>query len=216
MSTDGSREILERYHKAGLIRLYSQRVRNIGLGRQCAFEHSTGDYVIAGFDMDDSFNPVLPQLLQSYHEKCEGLLLRCGSTIAPRKIIESIGGWRDLRYYEDLDLWCRAIGAHKYRWTYYPLGRRAYSHPERRSFYNRMGYWIMRNRESMRIGKFDRSRLRNLNALPIFAVSWIESALMTNYRNDRGYLPEIAALKYFVDFGFRAAQEENSNPAPKR
>ena len=215
-STDGSMRILERYRNAGLIKLYSQPVRNIGLGRQLAFEKSTGEYVIAGFGMDDSFNPVLPELLQLYHEKCEGLLLRCpGADIAPRQLIKEIGGWRDLHYYEDLDLWCRALIANKYAWTIYPLRRGAYSHPERKSFYNRIGYWIMRNRESMRIGKFDRNRLRNLNALPIIALSWIESTLMASYKGDRGYLSETEALKYFVDFGFGATEEEYPNPAPK-
>jgi len=75
-STDGSRRILERYAQKGAISLYHQKVRNRGLGRQLAFEKSSGDYIIANIDMDDVCAPTLGSYLKMYHELAEGKVLK--------------------------------------------------------------------------------------------------------------------------------------------
>ncbi len=115
MSTDGSLNILERYKEAGLIKLYHQRVRNRGVGRQYAFESSNGEYVISSVDMDDELKPLLMDATRFYHEFFEGYFMHMvGFSIAPRRLIEEIGGWRDLQCGEDWDVWVRAAAVKKF------------------------------------------------------------------------------------------------------
>ena len=86
-STDGSRRILQEYADSGKIRLFDMQVRNRGLGREFAFENSRGRYIISGMDTDDIAIPGrLRILLDFYHSKCEGNLLRLqwsGVVVAP-------------------------------------------------------------------------------------------------------------------------------------
>lgn len=81
-----------------------------GLGRQIAIENSTGEYIISNMDMDDVHKPNLSQFLQIYHKFFEGYMLvaRDVVTVAPRRVIDAIGGFKDLNYLEDRDLWMRA------------------------------------------------------------------------------------------------------------
>jgi len=107
-STDGQLPILQEYESSGLIKLVVKKC-NRGEGRQIAFVESTGDYVIAGIDTDDVVGPGLQRLLALYHAKYEGLVLQAiGVTVAPRKVVESLGGWRPLANAEDFDFWRRA------------------------------------------------------------------------------------------------------------
>jgi len=109
-STDGQLPILQEYASSGLIRLIVKKC-NRGEGRQIAFVESTGDYVIAGIDTDDVVGPGLQHLLALYHTEYEGLVLQAiGVTIAPRKVVESLGGWKPLANAEDFDFWKRAEG----------------------------------------------------------------------------------------------------------
>jgi glycosyltransferase involved in cell wall biosynthesis len=107
-STDGQLTILQEYASSGLIKLIV-RGCNRGEGRQIAFAESTGDYTIAGIDTDDVVGPDLKRLLTLYHTEYEGLVLKAiGVTIAPRKVVESLGGWKSLARAEDFDFWERA------------------------------------------------------------------------------------------------------------
>jgi len=107
-SNDGSREILEEYAREGKIKLIIERSSR-GRGRQIAFENSTGDYIISGVDTDDVLTPVFKDFLKVYHEQHEGYVLSADTIhIIPRKVVEEIGGWKDLQYYEDVDF-CRRV-----------------------------------------------------------------------------------------------------------
>jgi len=107
-SSDGQLPILQGYASSGLIRLVVKKC-NRGEGRQIAFAESTGDYVIAGIDTDDVVGPGLRSLLTLYHTEYEGSVLQAiGVTIAPRRVVESLGGWRPLANAEDFDFWKRA------------------------------------------------------------------------------------------------------------
>jgi glycosyltransferase involved in cell wall biosynthesis len=107
-STDGQIPVLQEYASSGLIKLIVRKC-NRGEGRQIAFTESTGDYVIAGIDTDDVVGPGLRRLLTLYHAEYEGLVLQAiGVTIAPRKVVESLGGWKPLARTEDFDFWKRA------------------------------------------------------------------------------------------------------------
>ena len=107
-STDASQDILREYKNKG-VKLIVRRCSR-GLGRQIAIENSVGKYIISQMDMDDVFKPNLNKLLEIYHNSFEGYMLVLSEivTIAPRKLIDAIGGFRDLNYCEDRDLFSRA------------------------------------------------------------------------------------------------------------
>jgi glycosyltransferase involved in cell wall biosynthesis len=131
LSTDDSARVLSEYASKGTIKLISKKC-NRGKGRQIAFENSVGEYVLAHFDMDIYYNPKLIELLQVYHRKYDGLLLRFDNLrdegvaslmVAPRTLLTAIGGWRELQVGEDWELWRRAWEQRAYRWTEVDLGR---------------------------------------------------------------------------------------------
>ena len=116
LSRDGSFELLSRYEKEGRIRLISAKSSR-GKARQIAYEKSLGPCVIAGMDLDDTFLPNLGKVLEEFHELAEDkVLLARGPigghlqtvTVAGRRAIDLVGGWRDLHYFEDWDFWGRA------------------------------------------------------------------------------------------------------------
>ena len=107
-STDGQLPVLRQYESSGLIKLIVKKC-NRGEGRQIAFAESAGDYVIAGIDTDDVVGPGLQQLITLYRTEYEGMVMQAiGVTIAPRKVVETIGGWKSLARAEDFDFWRRA------------------------------------------------------------------------------------------------------------
>lgn len=107
-SNDGSKEVLEEYARKGRIKLLVERSSR-GKGRQIAFENSTGKYIISGVDTDDKLTPAFREFLSIYHRDHEGYMLSAGTIhIIPRQLVEEIGGWRDLRWGEDVDFHKRA------------------------------------------------------------------------------------------------------------
>ena len=120
-SDDGSLDILREY-QGRRIKLIVQMC-SIGLGRQTAIENSRGKYIISHMDMDDVFQPNLNKLLRLYHASFEGYMLvvqraqgrYSGVMIAPRKLINAAGGYKDLNYLEDRDLFSRAARLRYFR-----------------------------------------------------------------------------------------------------
>jgi len=110
-SYDGSLEILKKYENEKKIKLVIRRSSR-GLGRNIAVKHSSGKYIISQIDMDDVFEPKLKELITIYHEYFEGFMLLVsgvpGVMIAPKRLIEEVGGYRDLSRLEDKDLYSRA------------------------------------------------------------------------------------------------------------
>jgi len=150
LSTDGSREALKEFGARGKLKLI-ERGCSRGKGLQIAFENAAGEYIISGMDFGDTYRPRLSSFLDFYHTKCEGKLLHGlneAVVVAPRSLIQSLGGWRDLQRSEGWDLWSRAAKAGAFRWTIFILtesrDRSSYqaqteAHPERKSFAGR--YW---------------------------------------------------------------------------
>jgi glycosyltransferase involved in cell wall biosynthesis len=128
-STDGSRQLLQGYADEGKIRLFDMQIRNRGLGREFAFENSRGRYIISGMDTDDIAIPGrLSQLLDFYHNRCEGDLLRLqwsGVVVASAELIRRVGGWRDAHWHENWDICERAARIGKYVWTIFRVKNRA-------------------------------------------------------------------------------------------
>jgi len=123
-STDGSWETLKDYSfKNGITTLQKKCKR--GAGRQTALMQSHGDYILGQMDCDDVFSPSgLNSLVRAYHEHFEGKLMMTTTTsnitIGPRTLIMSLGGWRDLNWWEEWDLWARAASKGKYACLPYP------------------------------------------------------------------------------------------------
>jgi glycosyltransferase involved in cell wall biosynthesis len=158
-STDGSLEALERLARERGFQLHHQDMQNRGLGRQLAFRMSKGEYIIAQIDMDDTYQPVIRQLVSAYELDLKGMVLRVVNdqkrgavTIAPRSFLEDIGGWPDLDYVEDRWVWGRAVERGIYRWARFPLYSRITESREKRGLLSRAirVYGIQRDR--IRIG----------------------------------------------------------------
>jgi glycosyltransferase involved in cell wall biosynthesis len=102
-STDGTLSILTRYAEQGRLKLILKRTTR-GAGRQEALAHARGKYIIH-IDLDDIWRPVFPQMLRYYHQYHEGkAMFTFGLVVAPRKLLLSAGGWRDLQRGEDIDM----------------------------------------------------------------------------------------------------------------
>jgi hypothetical protein len=107
-SNDGSREVLQEYAQNGRIKLIVERSSR-GKGRQIAFENSVGEYIISGLDTDDKVTGAFRTFLAIYHKEYEGYMLSVGTIhIIPRQLVHEIGGWRDLKWGEDIDFHKRA------------------------------------------------------------------------------------------------------------
>ena len=159
-STDGSLDVLEEFAQEGQIALYRQRFRNRGLGRQLAFEMSRGGYVLSNLDLDDVFLPNLSEFVSLYHANCEGMFLwnTKGGSIAPRSLIVSLGGWRNLQYSEDFDLASRAAQIGKFRNTRYRLIALEGRHPERHTRLGEMKFTYLYEREQMLLRAYPKNR----------------------------------------------------------
>ena len=129
MSDDGSQETLRRLKDAGLVAVIERRCSR-GEGRQLALQSSRGMYVLSHMDCDDVFNAAgLDSLIATYHSAYEGTALMTkrrespeasNITIAPREVLDRVGGWRPLNWGEDWDLWARLAGLGLYRFLPYP------------------------------------------------------------------------------------------------
>lgn len=196
-SDDGSRQLLEEYSANKRIKLIEAKCSR-GKGRQIAFENSSGEYIVSNMDMDDMFAPVLSKAIQLYHQNCEGMMLHVHSTlsdspggavtIAPRALIRELGGWRDLQWFEDRDLWARAVGVGKYRWTYYPLYLALNSHPERRRDLTKLRWSIIRQRDADRIGLQEK---KSVPGIPVYLVAWIISRFKPRYNEGKAFLERL-------------------------
>lgn len=193
-STDGSLKILESLEQRGKIRLYRQKVRNRGLGRQLAFAMSKGGCIIANMDTDDVYEPRLGDLLSVYEAKLQGLVFRAVNdqkrgavTIAPRAFVEEIGGWPDLEYLEDRWIWGVAAERGIYRWGHFPLYARITESRDKRGFFQRGARIYVMQRDRVRIGTeahvsrstwplfpfaYLRAKTRKPISRPIFKMFW--------------------------------------------
>ncbi len=148
-STDGSQGLLRRYQSEGKIRLIIKKSSR-GRGRQLAFENSIGEFVLSNIDMDERYPVDLLDrlaILEPYARDrvimVNDRLGRAGShgfTISSRSMVSSIGGWKDLNYYEDYEMWRRAAAQGRYAWTMLPIEIWKDAHPERGTFLGQLRF----------------------------------------------------------------------------
>ncbi|MBO3810045.1 MAG: glycosyltransferase family 2 protein [Candidatus Brockarchaeota archaeon] len=194
-STDGTLEILREYAKKGVIKLIVQKCSR-GKGRQIAFENSSGEYIISNLDMDDIFAPKLNELIKFYHKKCEGKLLLVISdlfdkgaqnvTIAPRLLISQIGGWRNLQYSEDWDLWSRAAKTGNYCFTNFNLLERHCTHPERQKPLIKLRRRIRKYVDEYRLGRRVIAKGEHFNAVQriLLLIARFVAFFMKSYKDE--------------------------------
>jgi len=134
-SNDGSREVLEEYAKQRKIKLIVEKSSR-GKGRQIAFENSTGNYIISGLDTDDILKPTFKKFLEIYHNQHEGYMLSAGTVhVIPTPLAEIVGGWRDLKWGEDVDFRKRVESISKWHELKAPLPILERGHAKRGPLY---------------------------------------------------------------------------------
>jgi glycosyltransferase involved in cell wall biosynthesis len=153
-SDDGQWEYLSQLWKLHMIELGRTKC-NRGEGRQIAFRFSRGEYIISQMDTDDVLNPNLERLLSLYHSDFEGYLLAAGLDIAPRSLLEKLGGWRPLYGLEDLDLRNRAKALGKLREISFPIFKSKEKNNRRRQgkgFLTRAKHDYLISRSALSVG----------------------------------------------------------------
>ena len=193
-SNDGTQEILKKYGEEGKIRFLSLRCSR-GLGREVGIRLCRGEYVISQLDCDEIFRPILKQLISEYHKCHEGYLLTVNKTqkllffVSPRSLFLDIGGYNDLNYHEDRDLYWRAHKAGKLK--YIAVEEHiVVSHKRKRRSINNLKKIFDSARDSFRINDLPPSMKKLSLITPImlcFApLAFIQSKLYTNFRNEKG------------------------------
>lgn len=109
-STDGSFEILKHYSRVNAnLKIFRCKCLR-GLGRQIAFEHSKGKYVIT-IDMDTEYPSEKLRKFLSAHKQSKNNVFAIKTwdsfCIYPRHLIDDVGGWKNYNVSEDVDVLAR-------------------------------------------------------------------------------------------------------------
>ena len=92
--------------KSDRIKFINETFDTYGAGKQLAYLHSTGDYLII-FNPSTVYNSETSDVIHSFLEKREKRALVYSPMVIARDILDKTGGWRNLREYEDIDLLAR-------------------------------------------------------------------------------------------------------------
>ncbi len=184
-SRDGSREFLEQLCRTNGFK-FASTAAHVGRQRQLAFRMSEGQYVIAHVDTDDVVVS-LREAKRLYHETVEwdpvtGVqrAFRCwGFFIVPRWMLEAIGGYPDLRYFEDQLVAYRLASQGQLTQSSKISTISRGTDPKKRRLTFRFLYSFWRVREGLRLRMFD---ARNLQGLLLLPPAWLASLPLTHYK----------------------------------
>src|SRR3990170_1658577 len=184
LSTDGSREFLQRLCEENGFKFIAAKT-NMGQARDLAFRSSGGEYLIYYLDTDDVIVS-LQEAKRLYHEVVERdpvtgeqRAFRClGFFIIPRPMLEDVGGYPDLHFYEDQLLAYRLASRRQLTASWRVSAVRTGMDPKKRRLRFRVGYSFCRVRDGLRIGMFDG---RNLQGILLLPPAWIAYLLMSRY-----------------------------------
>jgi glycosyltransferase involved in cell wall biosynthesis len=121
-SKDGTREAIEQFAPFFMNLKVISKKSTRGKGRQIAFLNSSGKYLIQ-FDLDALYNEGLRKLFVWHERNKPEYAVIAGNSIFPRNVLEAVGGWNDLNWSEDLDLWIRLTLAGSAKWYGYETNR---------------------------------------------------------------------------------------------
>jgi len=88
------------------VKFIYNKFKSYGAGKQMAYLKSTGDYIIV-FDPNISYNIDISDIIYKFISKGEKKALLYKVLIINRDLLKKSGGWRNLREYEDIDLFVR-------------------------------------------------------------------------------------------------------------
>lgn len=207
-SDDGSEKVLDELARQGRIRLIRERC-NRGQGRQLAFEHAKGRFILANLDMDDTFRLGLKELVGFYHGSAEGKVLLAiadkdrwsqNITMGPRAVISEIGGWRDLQWGEDWDLWRRAARRGLYLWTTFALAEGINPHEERNVPVVKVRQRYARYRDMLRLGRdiFSPGEKKSLGQRFIASLAYLTRPFYGSYDDGLGPFDPYDPLRYIA------------------
>ena len=114
-SKDNSLQILKNYaEKYCNIKVISKKCLR-GTGRQIAFNNAKGQIIITA-DCDTIYNNDWIKLIRTYEQKHFDFALSAWFTqIYPKELLEQVGGWKNLQYWEDVELWSRLAEIGEYK-----------------------------------------------------------------------------------------------------
>jgi glycosyltransferase involved in cell wall biosynthesis len=171
-STDGSQEFLRKLCEAKGFR-YASAEAHVGRQRQLAFTLSQGEYVISQVDTDDIVVS-LQEAKRLYHEVVEWdpvtnqrRAFRCwGFFIMPRSMLEAIGGYPDLQFYEDQLVSYRLAIRNQLTLSVKVSAAEIGTDPKKHQLMFRLLYSFRRVREGLRLGIFDGRNAQGFLLLP--------------------------------------------------
>jgi hypothetical protein len=110
-----------------------------------------------------------------------------GFTLATRDMINSLGGWHDLNYYEDYELWRRAASQAKFAWVALPVKILRCPHPERKTFVGHLRHrytgYINKLQVGMRV--FGEDEKRTFGQLAVYWVARFAVLFKRSYRDPK-------------------------------
>ena len=190
LSTDGSQDFLRQLSSSNGFKLISAKT-NIGQARHLAFMSTDSEYVIFYLDTDDIVVS-LQEAKRLYHEVLEWdpitrqqRAFRClGFFIIPRWMLEAIGGYPDLHFYEDqlVAYWLASRNQLTASWKVSVVKRG--DDPKRRRLPFRFGYSFRRVRDGLRLGIFE---TRNVQGVILLPPAWLASLAMTHHEFRRDW-----------------------------
>jgi len=190
LSSDGSKEFLEEFCDSHGFTFIAAKT-NTGQARQLAFRSSHGEYVIHHLDTDDVIVS-LREAKRLYHEVVEwdqptGMhrAFRCwGFFVIPREMLDAVGGYSDLHFYEDqLLAYQLALRNQLTQSGDVSVSARGVD-PKKRALPFRIRYSFLRVRDSLRLGEFDP---RNVQGLLLLPFAWPASIPMKHYEFRRDW-----------------------------
>ena len=184
LSTDGSQEFLRDLCEANGFKFITART-NMGEARQLALKSADGEYAIFNVDTDDIVVS-LQEAKRLYHEVAEWdpvtgqrRAFRCwGFFIIPRLMLEAIGGYPDLHFYEDQLTAYRLANRRQLTVSWKVSAVRGGIDPKKRKFLFRFVYSFCRVRDGLRLGMFD---ARNVQGVLLLPPAWLASLPMSHY-----------------------------------
>lgn len=184
LSTDSSDVFLRQLCSSNGFRFISAKT-NIGQARHLAFKSTDGEYVIFYLDTDDIVVS-LQEAKRLYHEVVEWdpvtrqqRAFRClGFFIIPRWMLEAIGGYPDLHFYEDQLVAYRLACQNQLTASWKVSVVKRGNDPKRRRLPFRLGYSFRRVRDGLRLGIFE---TRNVQGVLLLPPAWLASLAMTHH-----------------------------------
>lgn len=183
-SDDGSQEFLAQMCRSKGFTFASAKA-HVGRQRQLAFKLSTGEYVVAHVDTDDTIVS-LQEAKRLYHETVEWdpvtgkqRAFRCwGFFIIPRWMLDAVGGFPELRFYEDQLVSYRLANRNQLTLSIKVAAAALGFDPKKRRIGNRARFSFYRIREGLRLGMFE---ARNPQGFLLLPPAWLASLPLPHY-----------------------------------